>query len=58
MGANNCCREGIRGYVLEREKVRLSGICETDIMDEKYILGMIMSGMNRILVAYVKWRSR
>ena len=23
MGANNCCREGTKGYVLEREKVRL-----------------------------------
>lgn len=31
---------------------------ETETMEEIYVLGMIMSGMTRMLVAYVGWRIR
>lgn len=43
MGANNCCREGTRGNVLEREKQTQRGIVKLEIMGEKYILGMIIN---------------
>lgn len=38
--------------------MRLSGIFETEIMEEIHILRMRMCGMTRMLLTYVNWRTR